>query len=333
VTPPSSERLLIVSPVRDEAPHIERLAVSLAAQSRPPDAWVVVDDGSEDATPEILRSLERELSFMRAVSAPPENTPPGADRLAAAVEARAFNWGLRALEAHEYTHIGKLDGDVELPPDYFERLLAEFDRDPALGIAGGVISERAGRRWKRLRSPRYHVDGALKLYTRDCLHAIGGVQERLGWDTIDETYARMRGFSTRSFPELVARHHRPFASADGRLRGRARYGECAYVVRYGLPWVLLRSVKMARARPLGLSGAAFVYGYLRAASRRAPRVDDEEFRRFVRRELRRRLLHPLRFYSPPPLQAPRARAPADRPERGAGAGRTQVPAPRPRSNG
>ena len=46
-------------------------------------------------------------------------------------------------------------------------------------------------------------------YTRACFEAIGGVQERLGWDTIDETYARMRGFKTRSFTDLVAVHHRP----------------------------------------------------------------------------------------------------------------------------
>ena len=41
--------------------------------------------------------------------------------------------------------------------------------------------------------------------------------------------------------------------------------------------------------PVGLSGAAFAYGYARAAVRRTPQVDDREFRRFVRRELRARM--------------------------------------------
>ena len=36
-------------------------------------------------------------------------------------------------------------------------------------------------------------------------------------------------------------------------------------------------------------GAAFLYGYLRAAAQRKQRVQDPEFRSFVRRELRERL--------------------------------------------
>ena len=99
----------------------------------------------------------------------------------------------------------------------------------------------------------------------------------------------MRGFDTRSLPELVARHHRHWGSADGRLRGRARHGECAWILHQSLPWALLRSLKLARVPPFGLSGAAFTYGYVRAAVRRTPQVDDPQFRRFVRRELRERM--------------------------------------------
>jgi len=100
----------------------------------------------------------------------------------------------------------------------------------------------------------------------------------------------MRGYRTRTFEDLVAIHHRPWASADGTLRGRARYGAAAYILRYPAWWVALRSLKVATARPEGLSGLAFLYGYARAALRRTPKVEDAEFRRTVRRELRGRLL-------------------------------------------
>ena len=36
----------------------------------------------------------------------------------------------------------------------------------------------------------------------------------------------------------------------------------------------LRAFKVARERPRGLSGVAFLYGYLRSAVRRVPRVED-----------------------------------------------------------
>lgn len=282
-------RVLLITPMRDEAEHIVRTARSLQRQTRPPDLWLAVDDGSRDATPDLLAALAGEIPFMRVLSMPADPTRTGPDRLALAAEARAFKWALGTVNAGEYTHIGKLDADVELPAGYFETLLARFAAEPDLGIAGGVLQEQRRGTWWTDRVPGHHVRGALKLYTRECYEAIGGIEEQLGWDTIDETYARMRGFRTQSFPDIVARHHRPVGSADGALRGRARHGQCAYVLHYGLGWVVLRSFKEATNPPFGLSGVAFLYGYLRSAARRESRVDDSAFRRFTRRELRTRL--------------------------------------------
>jgi len=286
-----NQRLLVISPVRNEADHFERVARSMAAQTRPPDTWVVSDDGSTDGTLELIERLAEEIPFMLARrTRAPEQTPSGMDRLAQGAAPRNFNAGLRSADWRSFTHIGKHDGDLELPPHYCEQLLQEFESDPALGIAGGLRVELERGRWRLERIPLdHHVYGAFKCYSRECFEAIGGVQERLGWDTIDETYARMHGFRTRSFGHLVCIHHRPWGSADGTLRGRARYGEAAYVLHYSLPWVTLRSLKMATARPRVVSGAVFLYGYLRAKVRRREQVEDDEFRAFIRRETRARL--------------------------------------------
>jgi poly-beta-1,6-N-acetyl-D-glucosamine synthase len=289
-----TQRLLLISPVRNEEAHLELVADAIARQSRPPDLWIVVNDGSTDRTPEILASLAGRINFLKVLNPDSQaHLGPVKDRLATAAEARAFNLGLSSVAWESYTHIAKLDGDTELPRHYFTRLLDEFERDSRLGLAGGMYADpaRRGEGWEVVAIPtEYHVPGTLKCYSRSCFQAIGGMQEQLGWDTIDETYARMRGYRTRAFPDLVARHHRPRASADGTLRGRARHGECAYIAQFVLPWVTLRAFKMARERPRGLSGLAFLYGYLRSAARRTPRVDDPEFRRFIRGELRTRMV-------------------------------------------
>jgi GT2 family glycosyltransferase len=293
-------RLLLVTPARDEASHLERTIRAVAAQTRLPDLWLVVDDGSSDATPDILERWVAELPFLRVLRAPQHENAAAADRLAYAAEARAFNWALNCVEIDEFTHLGKLDADIELQPDYFERLLERFAQEPGLGVAGGALLEQGNGGWRLTKVPAYHVRGALKLYSRECFAAIGGLEERLGWDTIDETYARMNGFATRSLPGLTARHHRPVASRGGTLRGRARHGQCAYILRYSAWWVALRSFKVACSRPYGLSGLAFFYGYARSAIRRDGRVEDERFRRFVAGELRAR----ARRTSAPPAQIP-----------------------------
>lgn len=289
--PMAEDRMLIVSPVRNEVAHIERVARALTAQTRPPARWVVVDDNSSDGTGALVKRLAREIEFMHVTETPPDFTRNAADRLAVGAAPRAFNFGLdSAGDVSGYTHIGKLDGDVELRPDYYERILAELDADPSLGIAGGAILERRRGEWQATSSAREHVRGALKLYTRECFAAIGGVGEQLGWDGIDETLARMRGFRTRSFDHAEALHHRDTGSADGRLRGHVRSGQVHWILHYGAVWSVARAAKVARMRPRGLSGLAFVYGYARAAVRGVPRVEVEGYRSFVRAEQRRRML-------------------------------------------
>ena len=284
-------RILIVSPVRNEAAHIERVVRAVAAQELAPARWIISDDRSTDDTLQILRRLEREVPFLTVREA--GSAPQGAvrDRLAMAAAPRNFNEALATDDWTRYTHVMKLDGDIELRPSYLRELVERFAADPALGLAGGVLDEptRDGG-LRRIEVPRVHVHWALKCYTSACFEAIGGVQERLGWDTIDGTYARMHGFTTRSYTDLVSVHHRRLGSADGVLRGCARHGECAYIAHYSATWVALRSLKVALDRPYGITGLSFMYGYARAAVKRVERVPDREFRRFARRELRRRML-------------------------------------------
>ncbi len=287
----SSASILIVSPVRNEAAHIERVVRAVAAQELTPARWIVIDDGSTDNTLEILRRLESEVPFMRVHEASHKRADAVVrDRLAMAAAPRTFNAGLVHDRWQDYDYVMKLDGDIELPPDYFRVLLGRFAAEPALGIAGCVLIEpTADGGTRTIRIARQHVHGAVKCYSRACFDAIGGVQERLGWDTIDETYARMRGYLTRSFEDMISVHHRPIGSADGVLRGHARHGACAYIAHYPPEFVALRAAKVATRSPRGISGAAFFYGYLRAAWLHIEQVPDPQYRRFTRRELRERI--------------------------------------------
>jgi poly-beta-1,6-N-acetyl-D-glucosamine synthase len=282
------ERLLLITPCRNEAEHLERTLASVAAQTRAPDLWLIVDDGSTDATPEILNRWAAELPYLQPLRARPR--PPGGDGLAEAAEAVAFNQALGSVAIEEFSHVGKLDADIELSPDYFQRLLDRSAVEVDLGIVGGKLLEDHGDGWQPTGGPEHHVRGALKLYRRDCLEALGGgIQERLGWDTIDEVEARMRDYRTRTLPQPTARHLRPVASRGGILRGRARLGRAAFILRYSPWWVAAKSAQVGLRRPYVLGGVAYFWGYLcAAAGDRHNRVQDPEFARFVASELRGR---------------------------------------------
>jgi poly-beta-1,6-N-acetyl-D-glucosamine synthase len=287
--PADGARVLLLTTAYNDARFCDALFDGVLAQTRPPDHWVIVDDGSTDGTFEALRRRAADADWITLLRRE-RNDEAIPDRLAVAAVPRSLNWALAGTDWRGYTHIGKLDADVQLSAGFLERLLEDFDEDPALGMTGGLLTERHGGRWRDVTQPQTHAPPPARLYSRACFTASGGFRERLGWDTIDEVYARMRGYSTRVNADVRVRHLRVQGVADGRLRGRARHGTCAWIAHYPASFVLLRSLKVAvRFTPWGLAGLAFLWGYFGAALRRVPRVDDGEFRRYVRRELRARV--------------------------------------------
>ena len=48
-------KISLISTVKDASAHVEAFARSVSAQTRAPDEVIVVDGGSTDATPDLLR--------------------------------------------------------------------------------------------------------------------------------------------------------------------------------------------------------------------------------------------------------------------------------------
>ena len=110
----------VITPARDEAENLRRLGGSLTAQTIQPGAWIIVDNGSGDETLDVARALAHDVNWARALSRPGEpQAAPGAPVV------RAFRAGLEALSELPDV-IVKLDADVSMEPDYFERHLAAF---------------------------------------------------------------------------------------------------------------------------------------------------------------------------------------------------------------
>ena len=280
--------MTVVVPFLDEAEHLPVLLESLAAQQRPPDRVVLVDDGSSDGSGVIAERFAEAHPQARVVRRP--RRARERDRMARAHEWRAFTWGL-AQVSEPWDVAAKLDADLRLAPDLLAEMERRFLADPWLGIAGAYLAEPlADGRLRRQRCAPGHVEGPNRFYRRACLEAISPVPPILGWDTIDEVRARMRGWRTQSFalPHGDVVHLRRVGSHDGTLRGYRRAGWAAYA--YGThPLHLLASAAARlRDRPLVACGAAYLGGYAAAALRGEPRAEPEARAR-LRREQRARL--------------------------------------------
>ena len=123
-----SRRYLLISPCRDEAEYLQRTIDSVAAQTVLPKKWVIVDDGSTDATPQILERAARTWDFIQIV----RREDRGKRSVGPGV-VDAFYAGQQAVDLQDYDYVCKLDVDLEFGPRYFERLMEHFDADPVLG--------------------------------------------------------------------------------------------------------------------------------------------------------------------------------------------------------
>jgi GT2 family glycosyltransferase len=262
-----------VSPVRDEVVNLPRLADSLALQTLLPETWVIVDNGSADGTTDLAHELSLAHPEIRLLKLPGART---ARRGAPIV--RAFAAGVALLGSLPDVVV-KLDADLSMEADYFERLLAEFARDKRLGIASGLCWERVDGEWRPQYATRDHVRGAARAYRRECLGQVTPLVERIGWDGIDELKAQTHGWRVRTIPELVLYHHRSLGERDRRVSKWVEQGDMAYFMWYRPTYLLARALYRAARDP---AAAAMVYGYTRGVVTRAERYDDEKVRALVR---------------------------------------------------
>lgn len=290
-------RMALVVSFLNEERYLPRFLASIAAQTRPPDELILIDDGSTDASGAIAEAFAAHHCYARALRRP--RRPRERDRLANAAVVASFEWGVTQL-AHTPGVVAKVDADLDLTPSLLASVERELAEDPALGVVGSYLSvELENGRRRREYNPVTHVRGPNKFYRWNCFEDIRPLTGHLGWDTIDEIQARMSGWATRSLelPDGDPLHLRPTGLHDGRLRAFRRWGTCAWCFGQHPLIAAAGAVSRMTEKPYVFGGLSYMAGWALAGLRGAPRVDPA-VRIFVRdeklREARAHLRRPSR---------------------------------------
>jgi glycosyltransferase involved in cell wall biosynthesis len=264
----------VVTPARNEAGSLPALAKSLAAQTVAPWRWVVVENGSADATPEVLKELGQQVPFLAVLTVDAAGRPVRGAHIV-----RAFESALSTLGRLPDVVV-KVDADITFPTDHFEQLMARFAADKRLGIASGTCYEKVDGTWEERHVTGDHVWGAARAYRREVLPFVMPLEPRMGWDGIDQIKANLAGWYTATFKDLPFFHHRPEGARDGAaFRARVNQGRASYYMGYRPTYLLLRSSFALRRDRAALG---LVWGYaLEAASRRS-RCQDPRVRQYIR---------------------------------------------------
>ncbi|MBA3665955.1 MAG: glycosyltransferase family 2 protein, partial [Bacteroidetes bacterium] len=118
----------IIVPGKNEGKHIYKLVSSMREQSYNNFEFIVVDDGSDDDTPQICRSLERNGFIDLFI----RNEVRGG-------KASAANTAYRFSHGKIIIH---LDADCSYDNDAIEKILIPFYLDEHIGAVGGNVMVR-----------------------------------------------------------------------------------------------------------------------------------------------------------------------------------------------
>ncbi|RMG30821.1 MAG: glycosyltransferase family 2 protein [Gammaproteobacteria bacterium] len=207
-----------VIPAWNAAPWIARAIESVLAQSRPPEELIVVDDGSTDATAEIVRGFGDRVRLVSQA-----NRGLSAARNAG-IRAAGTDW-IAFLDADDYWQPGKLEAQA--------RLLADRPELAFVSCAARLVYEDGGEagHWpcmseQEARTPletlfRRHAavagSGSAVVARRDLLLAAGGFDESLrALEDIDMwmRLAQRGGYACLPEPLVVIRRRRGSMSGD-----------------------------------------------------------------------------------------------------------------------
>src|SRR5215472_5732948 len=279
-------RYVLITPARNEEKHIEGVIHSVISQTVLPCKWVIVNDGSTDATGAIASRYTAKCNWMELI-----NLPTHRDRSFAA-KVCAFNVGFERVKELGYEIIGNLDSDVSFEADYLEFLLGKFAEDARLGVAGTIFHEDGYSSATDSFEGQNHVAGGCQLFRRRCFEQIGGyVPNRAGGiDWIAVTTARMKGWKTRSFREKFFFHYRSLGTAErSLLSSNFSYGEKDYYLGGHPLWEAFRVAYRVTKKPYIFGGIALFLGYVSAYLRRMDRPVSVELMRFHRQEQMKKL--------------------------------------------
>jgi len=290
----SSRRYCLITPCRDEAVYARRTLEAVVHQTELPALWVIVDDGSQDSTPEILAEYAARYPFIRVLRRPDR----GVRKLGGGV-IDAFYTGYDTIDPSNFEYVCKFDLDLDLPPRYFELAMDWMEAYPRIGTCSGkpyfypggkpapsvqfplldtagLVSEKCGDE---------NSVGMIKFYRTECFRQIGGFVRELMWDGIDGHRCREQGWIPVSsdHPQLRFVHLRPMGTSHKNWwTGRVRHGFGQYFMGTTPAYMIATALYRMTRPPVVLGGIAMLYGYFGAMAKRTARHGTPTFRKFLR---------------------------------------------------
>jgi len=271
---------ILVTAAKNEGENLSKTIQSVAEQTIKPLVWVIVDDGSTDNTPEILKEAEGKYEWIQSIRLE-EGTERDLGFHLSSLIRKAFELAVDYCKKNglDYEYMGNVDGDMILEHAFFEKLIKELKGDAKLGVTGGGIQYIIGDRVVQPEGRADEPSGGNMLIRRKCFEDCSGIQITWGWDGTLKAKAKIRGWKARRFEYVKALETRFVGSVEGYWERYRHFGEAGYYFNINPIHALIKSIILLRKKPHYI-GIAYLVGYFSFLIRRKEKIEDEEIRKF-----------------------------------------------------
>jgi glycosyltransferase involved in cell wall biosynthesis len=261
---------------RNSENSIQKALTSLKEQTLTPKYVIVIDDGSSDKTPEILRKIQMEWSNDLYIITNPD--------LGYNIGRVVSNWN-KAIKFAQQKNLQETDyhlictDDIVFEKKYAENIIVNMDSNPDIAIASGNFDENV------------HVapHGAGRLVRNSFFFKNHGLYpEKMGYESLILHTAARAGYTYAVFHNVRFKHTRNL----GNNHNFYEFGASMRTLGYHPLFALYRClVYFISGKPIGRIGALYMlYYYLiyRPKKEGYDSMYDIEFRKYIReRQLRR----------------------------------------------
>ena len=268
-------KFLIITPSCNEEKFLPNLIQSIVSQNFLPDEWIIVDDGSTDDTINIIKEASFKYPWIRYIRKEKKEK-----RSSGASVINAFYKGFNNRRMNNFDVVVKLDADLSLPKDYFEKINELMILDSSIGICGGVCTVNGEI---EAITNLDHVRGAIKSYREKCFNEIGGLIHYMGWDTVDEHHARFLGWKVSVIDTLKVEHHRKTNYEFGFYRAAYKNGKMLYSIRMGIFLLIINCLKWSLRFPFIILSFVLFFGYISAFFSNENKIVSKELGKFIRK--------------------------------------------------
>ena len=266
----------IVIPAHNEEKNIAQALQSIVKQKLKPKKLVVVNDNSSDHTRQIIDDFTKRFKWIQKVENKSSNAHlPGLKII------NAFYKGYKTLD-DKYDVLCKFDADMVFEQDYLLNLKVNFEKNPSLGMVGGVCYVKKEKVWVLENLNRNdHIRGGIKAYRKNCFLQIGKLKRSIGWDTIDELLAKYYKWEILVDESLKVKHLRP-TGVNYSPNAALLQGEATYRMRLGWLLTLIIGLKRALVKQNIRVIWSYLKGYSIAKKNRTPFIVDKSQGKYLR---------------------------------------------------